>query len=629
MDSLEHPFDAVIVGAGVSGAVLARELARAGKRVLVLEAGTGQPFTWDGYQGNLNSFYTATEKTPESPWPFNPDAPQPDVTEASVPGTGYFVQRGPQPFRSTYARMGGGTTLHWMGTCLRMLPEDFATRTNFGVGLDWPMTYQELAPFYDMAEFEIGVSADVQEQSYLGITFPPDYVYPMHRIPPSWSDRVMGRAVDGMRVRMGDEEYELQVRSTPQGRNSIPNPDYRTPEALRGEGDPGRGYTPVGAVDPRREGQDLAHDLGQRCAGNNSCTPICPIQAKYNANKTLLKAVRTGRVTVLTQAVASRVLVDEGGAVTGIEYKRYAHPDSPHHTVHVARGRAYVLAAHAVENAKLMLASGLEGSSGQMGRNLMDHPVLINWGLAPERIGAYRGPLSTSGIEDLRGGPFRARHAAFRVEVGNDGWVWPMGTPNTTVSDALAQGLFGAGLRSWLGETVARQFRLGFLIEQMPSTSNRVTIDRVYTDRLGNYRPVIAYDLDPYTLEGMKAAQRVADDIFARAGAANLTQTQNNFVGSATWKGVTYPWDGAGHFAGTHIMGFGPRDSVVNADQRSWEHPNLYLVGCGSMPNMGTSNPTLSITAMAFRTAGALIRDLDAPAPSVAATPDAAPAGSR
>jgi choline dehydrogenase-like flavoprotein len=338
--------------------------------------------------------------------------------------------------------------------------------------------------------------------------------------------------------------------------------------------------------------------------------------------------VRTGRATVVTQAVASRVLVDEGGAVTGIEYKRYADPRSPAHTVHVARGATYVLAAHAVENAKLMLASGLEGSSAQMGRNLMDHPTMLNWGLMPERVGAYRGPLSTSGIEDLRGGAFRARHAAFRIELGNDGWVWPMGTPNTTVSQGVQNGLFGAGLRSWLAETVSRQFRLGFLVEQMPSAGNRVTIDRAYTDRLGNYRPVITYDLDAYTMEGMKAARAVSELLFARAGAADLTQTENNFVGAATWQNVTYPWDGAGHFAGTHVMGRGPRDSVVNADQRSWEHRNLYLVGCGSMPTMGTSNPTLTITALAFRTARALLRDLDAPAPAVAPTA-AAPAGNR
>lgn len=626
MDSLEQPFDVVIVGAGISGAVLARELGRAGKRVLVLEAGTGQPFTWDGYLDNLHSFYTATAKTPEAPWPFNPDAPQPDVTEAGIPGTGYFVQNGPQPFRSTYARMGGGTTLHWLGTCLRMLPEDFAVRQRFGVGLDWPMTYDELAPFYDMAEFEIGVSADVEDQAYLGITFPPGYVYPMRRIPPSWVDRLVGRSVDGTRVRLGDEEYALTVRSTPQGRNSIPNPDYRPPQALRGEAGRDHGYTPVGAVDPRPHGQDLAHDLGQRCAGNNSCTPICPIQAKYNANKTMEKAVRTGRVRVLPQAVASRVVVDEGGAVTGIEYKRYAHPDSPEHTVHVARGTVYVLAAHAVENAKLMLASGLESSSGQMGRNLMDHPVLINWALLPERAGAYRGPLSTSGIEDLRGGSFRSRHAAFRVEIGNDGWVWPTGGPNTSVGDAVGRGLFGAELRAHLANTVSRQFRLGFLIEQMPVPTNRITIDRGYTDRLGNFRPVIDYDLDPYTLEGMRVASGIADLVFSRTGAADCTQTADNFIGAATWKGVTYPWDGAGHFAGTHVMGTGPRDSVVDADQRSWDHRNLYLVGCGSMPTMGTSNPTLTITALAFRTAAALLRDLGGASPTITTPSHAAPA---
>jgi choline dehydrogenase-like flavoprotein len=136
---------------------------------------------------------------------------------------------------------------------------------------------------------------------------------------------------------------------------------------------------------------------------------------------------------------------------------------------------------------------------------------------------------------------------------------------------------------------------------------------------------VIDYDLDGYTLEGMKVARAVSELIFRRAGAADLTDTADNFIGSATWQGVTYPWDGAGHFAGTHVMGRTPRDSVVDADQRSWEHRNLYLVGCGSFPNMGTSNPTLTIAALAFRTARALLRDLGAPAPAVATSHAATP----
>jgi choline dehydrogenase-like flavoprotein len=176
-----------------------------------------------------------------------------------------------------------------------------------------------------------------------------------------------------MTVELGDGPYELLVRNTPAGRNSTP----------RGA------YQPVGAVDrgrrlgPPKAGQALARDLGERCQGNTSCVPICPVQAKYNALKTLSKAAATGRLTVTPQAVAARVLVD-GPRVTGIEYLHYDAPDRPKHTRRVARGRSYVLACHAVENAKLMLMSGLQSPNDLVGANLQDHPTLLTWGLAPE-----------------------------------------------------------------------------------------------------------------------------------------------------------------------------------------------------------------------------------------------------
>ena len=138
-----------------------------------------------------------------------------------------------------------------------------------GVGRDWPLSYVDLEPYYREAEWEIGVSADVADQAHLGIQFPDDYDYPMHALPPSYSDQVLGTAVDGMTVTLGAQPFALRVRSYPAARNSMPRD----------------GYDPVGAVDERGEGQALARDLGQRCQGNTSCTPICPVQAKYNAQK--------------------------------------------------------------------------------------------------------------------------------------------------------------------------------------------------------------------------------------------------------------------------------------------------------------------------------------------------------
>ena len=285
--------------------------------------------------------------------------------------------------------------LHWMVTCLRMLPEDFEIATLYGVGRNWPLRYDELQPYYELAECEIGVSADRKDQEHLGITFSHDYVYPMHKIPQSYLDQQLAARVNGMQVTLGKRPYMLCVRSTPQGRNSIPNINYRYPESSGPSAQ--RGYTTIGAVDnllnPGEQG--LAHDLGHRCAGNTSCTPICPIQAKYSALKTLNKA-DPKYLTFVHQAVVTRLNYDStDGRIRNIEYQKYENPDSPIHTVHTATAAIYALAAHVVENSKILLASQLAMSSGLVGKCLMDHPTMITWGLMPFNIGAFRGPLCT------------------------------------------------------------------------------------------------------------------------------------------------------------------------------------------------------------------------------------------
>ena len=286
--------------------------------------------------------------------------------------------------------------MHFQSTTLRMMPEDFKLRSQFGQGLDWPISYEDLMPYYRQADFEIGVSADVEDQAYHGIHFEPGYVYPMKRIPISYLDKMVAKGIDGTQVELDGQTRTVKVRSIPQGRNGIPNPEY----------DGGKGYIPVGAVSTHQI------DMGERCQGNANCTPICPVQAKYDGRKTLNKALRTGRVDFLAQAVASQIQIDPAnGRITTIQFKAYHSPTSPEHETGEVRGKLFVLAANAVENARLMLASGLRSSSGLVGKNLMDHPYLLAWGLMPQVTGTMRGPLGTSGIEEFRSGAFRSKQS--------------------------------------------------------------------------------------------------------------------------------------------------------------------------------------------------------------------------
>jgi choline dehydrogenase-like flavoprotein len=602
-DAADAVYDAVIVGSGISGAIIAARLSDAGKRVLILEAGPAEELTLRGYEGYLDRFYSATSKDNQSPYPAGPNAPMPRGTDARriVPGSpdssAYLVQSGPFATDTTYTRVLGGTTMHWEAKTPRMLPEDFRMRTLYGEGADWPITYDDLALYYNEAEREIGVSADVEDQAYLGITFDEKYVYPMKGLPLSYLDKMVAKDLDGMPVELDGERAKLRVRPFPQGRNGIPNPAY----------DGGSGYRPRGAVSTYQV------EVGGRCQGNNNCVPICPVQAKYHAGKTLAQAMQSGRVDLVAQAVAHKVHIDdETGRVREIEYRHYDRADGGDWTAGRARGRLFVLAANAVENPRLMLASGLRGASGLMGRNFMDHAYLLAWALLPEVAGTFRGTNCTGGISDLRGGRFRRRQAAFAVDIHNDGWGWARGAPMTELMDLVDNGgRYGEALRQGLVDRVSRQLQLAFMVEVPASPSNRVTVDPAYTDRLGNMRPIITYDIPDYTMRGVAYARQLSKRIFARLGAEDHTNYDPNFWGYATHEGQGYEIRGGNHLAGTHMMGTAPSTSVVDSHQRSWDHANLYLVGGGSLPTVGTSNVTLTIAALCLRSARAMLAQLD------------------
>jgi choline dehydrogenase-like flavoprotein len=616
---IRDSYDVVIVGAGVAGALLAEELAKKNKRVLILEAGP-RPNDNDR-QTYVNNFYTAWLKLPESPYPpLGPDSSTsadpatqcaPRATSAALvdwPRLG--DPRRPEkieavnekshltyppdtmlPFLSTYERLYGGTTWHWLGTCLRMLPNDFRTRTLYGRGRDWPLDYDALMPCYRRAEAALLVAASVDDQKYHGVHFEPGYKYPGNggdRIPPTYSDQCLDSGMQGLTL----YGQVMKMASTPQAR--------------------------------------------YLCPGNNSCIPVCPAASKYDATRTLGQ-LDNDKVDIVTQAVATAVRVDSTGKVTGIEFQRYDDPGRrPTTTRETAVGKIYVLAAHAIETARLLLLSrtselpnGVANSSDQVGRNLMDHVVYLGWGLMDKdnRNYPFRGPRSSSGIESLRDGPFRKDWAAFRVDVGNEGWGWADNDPATIVQDLVdgtnksqlnpcGRKLFGEGLVRELNDKLTRQVRFCYLVEQDPDPENRVALSKRYTDGLGLWRPEIRYRLSDYTMAGFVKAQEVTEQVFNKAGVRNYTRFTDE-VGfpafeyrAADGRKDRFNAFGAGHIVGTYRMGSQKTDSVVDSYQRTWDHPNLFLLGSGTFPTIATSNPTLTIAALTYRTAEKILKDL-------------------
>lgn len=625
---MEHyNYDVVIVGSGIAGAITANLLTNAGKKVLMLEAGLtagmamDQENAYKNYQDYLETFYTASAKVPNSPYPNLKNAPSVNVLDIEIitknapSDKGYLVQMGPIPFASDCTRAPGGTTLHWLGTTLRMLPNDFKMKSNYGVGVDWPIAYSDMARYYEMAENEIGVSGDVDEQKYPvknESVFPKDYVFPMKEIPVSYMDTVMKGKIQNKKITLNGKTHTLTCISTPQGRNSIPNPDYKTLGTIWDRkskklriirDDEKNDYEPVGATWDKY--------TGQRCEGNASCVPICPVQAKYNAVKTLRKCDMEN-LNIKTQSVASRLIINEvSNRIDGVEYKKYKNDNSVEYETFIAKGTIYVLAASAIENAKLLLASNAANSSDQVGRNLMDHMTVLRWGLADEPVYPYRGPGSTTNIPTFRDGSFRKEHAAWILPLDNWGWAWPTGSPGTDVVNNVNKGIFGKALRTAIQDSVTRQFFTHFECEQLPEPENRVTIDPAYRDQLGNYRPVIHYHASDYMLKAFEATGIVSEQLFEQAGIQDFTQYGAANPDYVTYKGKGYSFAGAGHIVGTHRMGFSKEDSVVDADMRAWDHENLFLTGCGNMPTLGTSNPTLTMSALTFKAAEAILQQLE------------------
>ncbi|MCY0154802.1 hypothetical protein OEG86_24195 [Hoeflea alexandrii] len=217
--------DILIIGTGVAGAIAGAKLAAQGLTVAFLESGK----RIDRYEA-VERFWNAKIKVPESAYPNDPEAAHPLTHRIED----FYQQQGPELFKSTYIKVLGGTTWHWLGTTLRNLPSDFKLKSLYGQGVDWPISYDDLEPFYLAAENEIGVAGNSNED----LGSPRSGDFPMPQIPMTYLDKHFASALDGT---------PYQVSSTPQGRNSV----YRQERP--------------------------------ECCGNNSCIPICPIQAKYDA----------------------------------------------------------------------------------------------------------------------------------------------------------------------------------------------------------------------------------------------------------------------------------------------------------------------------------------------------------
>ncbi len=229
--------DVVVIGAGVAGCLAALKIVRKGASVLILES--GPRFQRDELVENFRN--AACKGDFMEPYPAKPWAPQPKFQPVD---NNYLIQKGPDPYRAMYVRGVGGTTWHWAGQAFRLLPNDFRIKSLYGVGRDWPISYDDLESFYYEAEVEMGVSGDTDLDS------PRTKPYPLPPIP-------LPYGLQRIKERLTGSPYVVSIG--PQARNSIP------------------------------------YDGRPACCGNNNCMPVCPIDAQYNGAISAAKAGRPAR----------------------------------------------------------------------------------------------------------------------------------------------------------------------------------------------------------------------------------------------------------------------------------------------------------------------------------------------
>ncbi len=519
--------DVAIVGSGVAGAHAAHGLAQKGLKVILLEAG------WRRSRAELTrTFFDNPVKGPQSAYPPDPFAPFPEDERYGD----FYVQGGEMPFIGAYLRLVGGTSWHWTGFADRLRPNDFRMRSLYGVGEDWPIGYADLEPYYERAEREWGVAGD------------PDFVwgaprrgpFPQPPIPPSALDLALAPALAQLGLTAGLFSH---------ARNSVP------------------------------------FDGRPVCCGNNTCVPICPVGAKYDASVHVAKAEAAG-ARLIERARVDFIALDAARKVAALLAKR---PDGSGLRV---TARHYILCCHAIETPRLLLASrqagapdGVANGTGNVGRWLLTQANQDCQGLTRDPVLPYRGPQQTSGIEQMRDGPFRKDRAAVGTSFMNSGWS---GNSDATAlaRDLIAQGLKGSRLIGALNERVARHLRLNASAETLPRRENRVELDPVLRDSAGIPRPRVTFALDGYTKQGLAEALRMNRQVFEAMGATEVT-----------WNA---PYLSNAIIAGTTRMGRDPATSVVAPTLRTHEHANLSILGPSTHVTAPVNAPSLTVAAMAY-----------------------------
>lgn len=522
--------EVVIVGAGPSGAVVAKKLTEAGVDVLCLEQGD-----WPDYTTS-RAADERLELAMGKRWSWLPnvragvgDYPL-DESESAVSAL-------------MWNGVGGSSVLyaaHWM----RNLPSDFRVRSVDGVGDDWPLTYDDLVPYYEQVERDFGVSG-----------LPGDPAYPR------WDSFPMEPTPIGAAGhRLGKAHNELGWHWWPSS-NAIATRRY-------------------GRLNP--------------CVQRAACMWSCVDGAKASVDITHWPDILAAGGRLVPRATVSRVETDARGRASGVVYFDAAGVERR------VEADIVVLAANGIGTPRILLASataampdGLANSSGLVGRRLMMHPFGAVVGVFDEDIGSFQGVWGQM-IYSLQ---FYETDESRGFVRGAKWNLMPTGGPLATTR-SFPWGydtIWGEGFHAEVAKRVGRSAVWGIIAEDLPEEHNRVVLDPELVDAYGNAAPRLIYKASENT-ERLLAFQleRARESMEAAGAKETIVAPQIRETG----------W----HLLGTAKMGEDPATSVVDAEGRSHDVPNLFVADGSTWPTSSGTNPTATIAAMALRCAEGIVR---------------------
>ncbi|MBI2059567.1 MAG: GMC family oxidoreductase [Nitrospirae bacterium] len=551
MKSLEA-VDAVIVGSGAAGSMVAKVLAEAGQQVVVLEKGRNRIVGLGGPTRNLTTLCSNDELKSLRGFHGNDPLGEPRSFRDREDVDRTYVG----PVQAIPNTVGGGT-IHYDADSPRCQPDDFRMRSLYGAVegadvQDWPLSYDELEPFYTAVEYIIGVQGEQGANPFEGRRSAP---FPMPPGPPK---------LDGLIVAEGARKLGLHPFPFPMAINSRV---YRD--------------------------RPMCNDCG-------FCSTGCPIQAMGNSAITALQeAMLTGRCELRPDSMAYRIELDDAGRrVTSVHYfdaegERRVQPAD-----------RVILAGNPIGTTRLLLMSshstfpnGIGNSSGWLGRHLTFHVISVTVGIFEKETHPYRGRTITHALADftvnsrnesdyVRGGIVELGGSILPISVGK---TLPRGPLHSLL---MRQGDF------WKKIATA-----SMIAEDVPVPSNRIDLDPSVRDVYGLPVPRLTYRSHPRDLALMERYNSRLEQIVTAAGAQSVFTASREFLSG----GIPQTF----HMHGTARMGTDPEKSVTDPFGKFHDLENLWCADASTFVTSTAYNPTLTIQALALRCAASIVAPAD------------------